>query len=563
VTFDNEGRFILYAHNPSDTVRLTMGVPANATASRPQRKDALLFLGFTDRATNAVNHDISVNSFLGLTPPNPESEGILRSNATTLPADMIPDDWKEYDNNGWTFAKTVPRQQAALAEGDRPVMSFVNIGTRFEVVNMGTAASPAWHEVSRDANGEVTVGEPITLTNSQRDSLQAVNNFVHEPVYSKTMTINGVDINMYSNDSVRDVMTRINTASAGVTMSYDTANARYVLTANTVGMGSHISITQDPGGFLEKTIGFDADTNYQARGTNTQVRIYENGVSQLRDFEGSTFTHNNVAVTLSGAHANDERFTVEVFRDTGPTLDAVRNFVATYNAMNEAVRAIHNTPRPRTNTRAFFQPLTEAERNAMSDRDVERWEEQARIGLLHRDPTLRSIQNQMRQWMSAGVRMENGDTIFLHQIGITTESIERDGRLVIDEDRLRRAIEEDPERVMNLFTHSVPGGNTSTVAGRSALIPQEGLAQRLNHIIDNAISRTNGSITAIAGHANADASHQNRINRQMAEYDRRMTSMTQWLIRRENNLFAMFSRVEVAMAQSQQQMDSLWMFGNQ
>jgi flagellar hook-associated protein 2 len=223
---------------------------------------------------------------------------------------------------------------------------------------------------------------------------------------------------------------------------------------------------------------------------------------------------------------------------------------------------MHSTPRPRTNTRSFFEPLTDAEREAMSDRDIERWEEQAKKGLLHRDSTLRSIQNEMRQWMTAGVRLGNGDTVFLHQIGITTESIHRDGRLVIDEERLRRALEEDPDRVMGLFTQTAEG-NTVTRAGRSALIPQEGLANRLNHIIDNATSRTNGTITEIAGMENSATAHQSRISRQMAEYERRMEAMTQWLIRRENSLYVMFSRVEVAMAKSQQQMESLWMFGGQ
>ncbi|MCL2500684.1 MAG: flagellar filament capping protein FliD [Defluviitaleaceae bacterium] len=565
----NEGAFSLYVNNPTDTVRLNAGTPAPGTPTAQERRNALEQLGFANGTTNAVNHDVKIDSFLGLTPPNPEPSGVVRRDATPLPSALVPEEWPSYDQNGWVFAKTEPRQVPALTECGKPVMSFVSVGTRFEVVNMGTAGSPAWHYVQRDEHGEVTVGDSFTPTTANLNNMSAVHNSVHEPVYTQApgMTINNVNINLYSNDSVRDVMNRINASSAGVNMAFDGTSNRYVLTSKTVGMGSQIKITRDAGGFLAKTLGFNAegDENTSAQGKNAQVRIYENGgtSSILRDFEGNTFTHNNVAVTINGTQALGERFIIEVSRDTTQTLNAIRDFVQSYNDLINGINLMHSTPRPRTNTRAFFEPLTDAERNALSDRDVERWEEQARIGLLHRDPTLRNIHNQMRQWMTAGVRMENGDTLFLHQIGITTESIYRDGRLVIDEERLRSALEEDPDRVMNLFTHSVPGGITSTVAGRSALIPQEGLAQRLNHIIDNAISRTNGSITAIAGFANADASHQNRLNRQMAEYDRRMENMTQWLIRRENNLYAMFSRVEIAMARSQQQMDSLWMFGNQ
>jgi len=109
-----------------------------------------------------------------------------------------------------------------------------------------------------------------------------------------------------------------------------------------------------------------------------------------------------------------------------------------------------------------------------------------------------------------------------------------------------------------LFTQAPPPGVASNTAERNARLPHQGLNGRLNDIIANAISST-GTLFELAGTANTNSV----TTRQMAEYDRRINDMHSWLARRETSLFAMFSRMEVAMARSQQQMESLWMFGNQ
>ena len=93
------------------------------------------------------------------------------------------------------------------------------------------------------------------------------------------------------------------------------------------------------------------------------------------------------------------------------------------------------------NSKEKFLPLTDEQREKMSDKEIEKWEEKAQIGLLRNDRTLNSILSSMRGAMSAGT--DEGDYLF--QIGITTGEWKQGGKLVIDEEKLRKAVSEDPQ----------------------------------------------------------------------------------------------------------------------
>jgi len=88
---------------------------------------------------------------------------------------------------------------------------------------------------------------------------------------------------------------------------------------------------------------------------------------------------------------------------------------------------------------------------------------------------------------------------------------------------------------------------------------EAGLAFRLNFIIENATGLT-GTLRDRVGIANGHDATTNRMSRQIQAYDSRLEQMQRWLQRRESHFFAMFARMEQAMAQSQAQMDSIFAF---
>jgi flagellar hook-associated protein 2 len=86
-----------------------------------------------------------------------------------------------------------------------------------------------------------------------------------------------------------------------------------------------------------------------------------------------------------------------------------------------------------------------------------------------------------------------------------------------------------------------------------------GLGMRMNHVIENAIG-WDGTIRRQAGQEGGTDANDNALTRRIRDYDRRIADMQQFLLRRENQFFAMFARMESAMAQANAQMDSLWAF---
>jgi flagellar hook-associated protein 2 len=321
-----------------------------------------------------------------------------------------------------------------------------------------------------------------------------------------------------------------------------------------------------PGGI---NLGDSIDRGHYAR--DAQITLFDSDNVELGTRTSSTNTFEDVdglRVTVSGANVGDI-FNVNTHRNVDNVMSAIRDFVNNYNALIRSLNAMHTTARPRSGSRTFFEPLTDAQRREMSDSEIARWEEQARTGMLHRDPTLRQLQDNIRRSMMEPVNLPDGSRIFLTQIGITTgyapTHAERNlGLLQIDEEQLRRALEENPDQVQALFTNTNDSNGNflhgANAAQRNARAPQVGLAFRLDDILVNAAVDHRGPLMQQIGRAGSADERESIVARRLREYDSRIEQMQQWLLRRENTLFAQFARMEQAMAQSHAQMDSLWAF---
>jgi flagellar capping protein FliD len=556
-----------------------------------------------DFLANMHNDRVSAREIGWLNPGRPTGwpETVTRNTAATPPS------WAAFampgNTAGWTIVPGTPvPQQATFTYMNTPldIRFFMHGTTAVEFVMLpGTSGLLPEHFllVTRDEHGNARMAgtnPPNHPTTPQMAAVQAsVNdpgtaflryNYIHTPVFESTMRINGLhDITIRHNYTVEEIIDRINAVGS--------SNGFGIVRNEEHGIPEFVPDTatfNDPTGFLQHIRSQlvkaeehrervdDADAKAAAQitfGQNAKITIDTGELEPhpvtgdpepviiIIDSETNRFSFRGHVITLNGAQ--EGTFTVDTTRDVSDAMDNIRAFVDSYNALILSINTMHTTARPRSNDRNFFEPLTQEQREAMSDREIERWEELAKTGLLHRDRTLRDIQNQLRQWITSGVTLQpGGETVFLHQLGITTGGGPHDLRLIgmlqIDEVRLQAALEENPERVMRLFTQPPPAGTATNTSQRNARLPQQGLNGRLNDIIANAISST-GSLFELAGTANTNSV----TTRQMEEYDRRINDMHSWLARREMSLFAMFSRMEIAMARSQQQMESLWMFGNQ
>ena len=412
---------------------------------------------------------------------------------------------------------------------------------------------------------DIFVGGPIgTITQAMID----------DPSNNKTISINGVAIKFnLITDTVEDLMDRINnnkTKDTGVRFSFDQFTRTFTLEAKETGFANKIQFGayDDSFEFLQamrfgEMSGtpalprFDAYDTYQ-RASDAQVRVNDGPVVSSAS--------NNVAVEAFGFSlklfskpADGEFITVNVARDSAKPLEAVKAFVEGYNKLIDELNKLVSTSRPRSGKYSYYDPLTDDERNAMSDKEIERWEEKAREGLLFRDAILSDITSSMRRLLYQSVEVADGVRMSLFDIGIsTTSKYQEQGKLEIDENKLKRMLEERGDDVAKLFTKS-SSILYSSVTGRAPQerLAEEGLAERINDIINDAVNSTSGAIARQAGIKGASSEANNTLYRQWLSNQNRLNEMLQALMKKEDYYFSMFSKMEAAMMQSNSQMQYL------
>jgi len=344
-----------------------------------------------------------------------------------------------------------------------------------------------------------------------------------------------------------------NSAEANVLIRYDEVTDTFTLTAKQTGAGDNIRISETDGNFLS-AIGI---TGVTSEGVDAIVEI--DNVTITRS--SNTFVVNGIEYTLRKVHdADSDGETITLEQDVDSVVNVIKTFVEEYNKLVDMI----NTKLSEEYDREYL-PLTKEQREAMTDREIELWEKRAKTGLLRNDPILQKILSDMRM---ALIEPIEGVGISLASIGITSKSYHDKGKLYIDEDKLRQAIINRPDDVMNLFkkqSESVPHyTRTLTAEERSVRYKQQGLFQRLSDIIEDNIStlRDNngrkGILLEKAGIQGDVTEFNSSLEREINTYDKKINELTRKLYIKEENYYKQFAELEKYMSRMNAQMDWLY-----
>jgi len=141
--------------------------------------------------------------------------------------------------------------------------------------------------------------------------------------------------------------------------------------------------------------------------------------------------------------------------DSDKIIDAIKSMVNDYNTMMTEIKSAYSTMpyQKSSGTFADYEPLTEDERDGMSESAIERYEEKAKQGILFGDRNLSNLYTKMNQAFSFS---NKEDVNTLKDMGISVSYNVSDGAqaVTIDEDKLRAMLDSDPDRVADLFTKS-------------------------------------------------------------------------------------------------------------
>ncbi|WP_041903015.1 flagellar filament capping protein FliD [Caldibacillus thermoamylovorans] len=334
-------------------------------------------------------------------------------------------------------------------------------------------------------------------------------------------------------ESLNSVMSKVNNSKLGVTMFYDSYSDKVTMTRKETGVynenGQEIEFTD--GDFLTQVLGFhnitpDTPGNY-VKAENATFII--NGLETSR--QSNTFSMNGVTFTLK--KTTDTPVTINVNNDNDALFENIKNFVDKYNELVEKIEKKLSEPKYKD-----YLPLTDDEKEELSETQQEKWENMAKSGILRNDSILSGLITQMRTAIYSGVNQDDLDSAMksLSAIGITTTADFTTAKLEINESKLKAAIEKDPNSIELLFN------------GTGATDGQKGVIQRLY----DKVNATMDQLKERAGNSYS-VNNQFTIGRQLDDLDDRIERFEDRLADLETRYYSQFTAMEQAIQKANSQ----------
>lgn len=279
------------------------------------------------------------------------------------------------------------------------------------------------------------------------------------------LKINGETISGVTADtSIQGMIDKINTnKDVGVKASYLSSTNQFVLISSETGSGREIQLegaSADIFGAVKDAAGNYTDGNFEM-GKNAQVLVsYGNGISTMIESSSNTFDLEGLRVTVSQEFGNvtqdasgvwnsdrSKAVTFSAKADVDGVTETVKKFIEEYNEMIKEINT-QVTTRPDK----AYGPLTEEQKDEMSEKSIENWEKKAKQGLLYNDATMRALsldmQGVLTNLMASGANYKD-----LEEMGITISDDYLDGgTITFDEAKFKAAMTSDPEKVSDVFT---------------------------------------------------------------------------------------------------------------
>ena len=185
----------------------------------------------------------------------------------------------------------------------------------------------------------------------------------------------------------------------------------------------------------------------------TDAKVTVNGA--VIESSSNSINVNGLNLELVSAKPG-ETISIGVTQDTDSVYNMVKDFVKQYNEVLDELNKAYYAESARG-----YEPLTDEQKDAMSETEVEKWETKIKDSLLRRDNTIGSLLNAMRTALDGCVNVD-GQDYALSSFGICTTKYTEKGKLhiygdqddpdgMMYEDKLRKAIEEDPDKVMEVL----------------------------------------------------------------------------------------------------------------
>ena len=374
--------------------------------------------------------------------------------------------------------------------------------------------------------------------------------------YEVTLTYDDI---IQDKKTLSDLASAINNSGANIQAGFDTANGSFSMYNKTSGEKNIIGITagnSDTATLLNNLhlASYNAQNNTlgselsftngtaveAAKGTNAQATID----GKTYDLETNKITVAGVTYNFNNVSEVGKTTTVNVSQDTDTIVDNVKKFVDMYNTLLDSLNDKLSEERY-----SDYKPLTKEQEAEMTEEQIKKWNEKAKSGLLYHNNEVRNLVSDMREALYTPVDAVDSKYNSLSAIGITTTTTK--GHVTLDEDKLRKALTEDPDCVYQLFASDQDSSYIAGSTNTNKLTAYEkkddykntGIANRLY----NAMTENMGIFEDYAGTSKA-TDDQSYLGKLITNMQTKMTSFQTLMKSYENKLYDKYDAMEVALS---------------
>ena len=353
-----------------------------------------------------------------------------------------------------------------------------------------------------------------------------------------TLNFGGNDVIVNKDDTIQSLINKVNASKGSVNLSFNEVTNRFSVESTQSGANGDIQISDsNTVDFLKNITKIDVvdkNNSLNSKYTEGKDAIFEvDGIQTTRP--SNEISMNGISFTINGTGS----VSLEAKNDVDGAVKKIKEFVEDYNKLIEEINTAVTDTRPKSSKYDYYEPLTDDEKEAMSDDEIEKWEEKAKTGLLNGDEHLNKFLSSLRGNVYKSIDI-GGKTISLYEIGITTsKDWNSGGKLELDEEKLKKALEERGDEVKQLFTKT-----------------GDGIADSIKNSINDAIGST-GYLRKKAGIKGTTSAVNNDLTKELEEITKRLAEERERLYNKEMAYFQMFSKMEAAMNQQNNQMAAI------
>jgi len=405
---------------------------------------------------------------------------------------------------------------------------------------------------------EITVTSTAGITTSFSSSAKSGDRILAPGETSKSFTVTTAvgtkTIVVTSSDTYGSLAKKINdasitkdgkTVSLGLRANFDDTTSRFFISTKEMGSDQFIEFGGTDINFVTSQIfGDETLVASDLTVTGENAKFTFDGIT-VDNYKSNQVSINGIDLTLMGKTATP--VTITVSSDTDALFDTIKEFVGKYNELIEDLNTRINETKYRD-----YPPLTDEQRKELSDKEAEMWDEKAQSGMLRNDALLRGTLDRLRRALYDPVEgISNNQLNQISEIGITTGDYRNGGKLELNEEKLREALDNNPDEVMNLFTK---------VEEQTGKTSQMGIGSRIYEELNNSLNFLRDK----AGTPGYTSGDQSTIGKTLYDLDDEIDSWQDRLVQVERRYWRQFNAMEQAINQLNQQ--SMWMqqnmFGN-